>query len=1304
MFTGYGFARKGSGMDRNLERNLARVGAMRDKGDHAKARRKLTDLVQDHPDTPAYRLELARVCLALGDTLAGLSEVRTLLRQYPDERPDALAAVVEHFDATSSLPCAQFLYEDHLARDEHDEVALVLERLTEPQLQQAIERYATKIASLEKHPETGASADPATNATLRLALWASFHCALALKAQDAAAGHACRLLRTSEDERRTLLTLLERLSRTQQLAPVLLTVLGEARLREGRSLEGLSVLLSAAERDRALAARVQAIVEEAMPLIAEKPAVLRTRGHLARLQGRHDEAVALYREAIALDPQGASSLLQLLAPALKSEGPEARLYALLRIELLARSGDGAALASALDDLRDRLGLAPDKLREVLAPHLGPDAPPTLHAAAGLLAVQGDDHEELARILAAGPPLNHLHGRPLVRALEQRLGLDAAKPELVIDPATGEVVTAPPTTARAPRRDEPAPARRHWLHCLVRLHAAAGDTAGANARLELLWREAQGLSEQEHADLLALTRATYTTIAPTPSALAALLGPLASHGGTPHFGTWLVAAAAADPAGLTELGDALIDAASLDVGHARVLGQALALLDGPARDALAWPATAARLFGGDEEGALRELDAIAAASADGEGRALRLLLAYGEQRPPRTDVALAAARLLRMDDQLDQAIAVVCPALEHDPRHADEAALFFESVLADEPERADVWLAYLDGLLRAGHWQRLTQVLPRAEQALPAAEIGRLRGYRARLLYEEGDLNGALQESELALQLADPPLGLLTDLLQAILTVKPGLARAHKLLGDAARAAGRLDDALRAHGQALRCDPSLQSEILHATRRATAQRQLGGEDCLALARFYLDAGRGDEAVRAYNETLQLTPDRASEVAGDLGDYLDGAGPFPALLQPLTQALRLTGRTEDTERACTALYAHDPSRADWIFKELALLEAARPDEVGPVRARARILLAEKRAEDLERLIGAALERLAGLPASWELTREFAAVIRGETMLVLAASAAAGAGHRAQAWEWLDQWTTAAATPSREYVRACAVLESLGGDDLSWPRRDVMHRVHLRGKRPDLALAALPAPGELAPGDLDAAWKALEALRPLLGDEPAVHLQRARYLHARGEAEAALAELATIGGEGDTAVASDLGPDEAALRRETLTLRGLLLTELGRHDEARRTMQDLPRAPGPRAEALDPLRQARPDEALRQLAQPCEEPAQEQTRRLAQAELLVLLGRPLEAAERLRTMPLSGTACLLPDAQRERALWLLAHGEECRGAWAQACACYRLLAQLSEDEERVRSWHNWSYGRLLEQTVETTPLVLEKTAVLV
>jgi tetratricopeptide (TPR) repeat protein len=957
-------------MDRNCERNLQKAELLRVKGDLARARRKLAEWVQEHPDTPPYRIELARACLDLGDAHAGLTELRALLRQYPDLHPDALAVVTDHFRATANLPCAQFLFEDHLARGEHEEAALILEPLAEAQLRQALERYATKLASLDTHRELAIGGDGGSR---RLALWGSFHFALALKDFDGAAAHGTQLVRADEGARGALLALLDRRARTQQTPPRLLALLGEARAREGRTLEGLSALLAAAERDRELIGAVEEIVAEITPLLTDATALLRTRGHLARLAGRHEEAVIRYREAVARDPQGTASLIELLSPAAEADGPEARPYALLRLELLARAGDGPALGAALEHLRTRPWLDAAELKTVLASHLEESATPSVTANAALLAIATDDAENLDRLLAGGPALGQTRITPLARAIELRLGLPPVQAELVSDPITGELTIAAATTTVPGAMASTADLRR-WLPALVRLHVATGDAAGVNARLPLLWSISDDLTDEPWRELCDLTRTAFAAVTPAATSLIALIGPLARRGDGELLRPWLAAATALEPTELEELAEALVTAAITDPDQARVLREALA---GPEINAVRYvlPRAAARLFAGDEAGGLHDLATLATTRPDLETRTLDLLLTHARLHPGRGDVALAAARLLRVDDRLDEAMALLGPVFERDAARVEEVGLFFESLLAAEPERAEIWMPYLEGLAAAGRFRRLSELLPRAEQTLPAARIGHLRAFRARLLCEEGNPADALTECELALQLADPPLAVLADLLRAVLAADPGLARAHKLLGDVLGAAGDLQEALRAHGRALRCDPARQTEVLHSVRRLAGRRLLGAAECLALARFYLEAGRGDDASAAYLESLQIESGTAAEVASDLGDAGNGDAPFPSLLQPLARAWRLLGQVEPAATVCTTLYAFDTSRADWIFRELSLLEAAHPEVLAPVRARAHILLAEHRADDVPRLLEAALRRLRDPGAKRQLAREFA-----------------------------------------------------------------------------------------------------------------------------------------------------------------------------------------------------------------------------------------------------------------------------------------------------------------------------------------
>ncbi len=1301
-------------MDKNFERNLIKIEGMRTKGELAKARRKLAELVQDHPDTPDYRLELARVCLELGDSRAGLLELRHLLRRQPARRAELFAVVEAHFQATADPYAAQFLLEDHIGRADGDGALLVLERLTEAQIEQLRERFAARLENIGGQSEDG---EPQP---VRLARWGGLFCALALKRHEEAADHAVWLLRNDEQGGKVLMALLERRSRSTQVPPPLLAVLGEARVREGRTLDGLSALLGAAERDRASLPRIEAILELLAPQLGAAPAALRARGHLARLAGRHDAAIARYREAVASDPQGIRSLLELITPA--KDGPETKPYTLLRLELLARAGDGAVLASALEQLRQAAWIEPGELRAAIAPGLAASPPdPSLIVAAAMLAARSGDTAGLEELLPACAGLPRDLQASVARAVASRLGQRPAAEEMVTDPITGEQVRAErdPQEATA----DLAPQERvTWLRLLARLQAAVGDAAGANASLAALW----GQSPPD-ADLLPFTREILASVPPAASMLSAALPAAAGRGELQVLLPWFAAVPYDDPEAQRAVEDTLTALALQDAAHARALCEG----NTPARGPLALPLAVARLRAGDAQRGLRELSALVATRPDLEGRELEILLACCGGTDAPADLALAAARALRLEGRLDEAAAVLRPAFEHDPSRAEEICLFYESLLADEPERSGIWLAYLDGLLRAGRWRRLAQLLPEAEARLPAAEIGRLRVYRARLLFEGGELEGALSECELVLQLADPPLDLLQELLRSTLAVNPGLGRAHRLLGAAAFAGDRFEEGLRCCAQALRCEPALQTEILHTVRRLAEKRVRNASSCLALARFYLDCGRGDDAAASYQEALQADPGSAAAVAADLHDAAAQDAPFGSLLQPLAQALRLAGRLDEAETAYTALYARDRSRVEWIFRELAQLEGAAPEAPQPLRARARILLAEKRASDLERLLTAALERRDRAELRWQLAREFvAAFAQSPAVPLLAAAAAADTGHREHALKWLRDWAARRdRLDGRDYERALAVLAALGEERGEWIEREARCRVHLLGGRPDLALAALPGPTGLDDEQLAFGWASLEALPAPLREAREARLQRARYLAALGRPEQVLAELAGP------------APDDGApaeLRREAAALRTQALAALGRHEEALQSIREMLRAPEAQEEALAVLRlthaaeaesltasrggsaaltpedrrevasrlahAGRVAEGLRLLAEPCSEPAQEQARRVAEAQLLALDDRPMEALERLRAVPLTGEACLLAPAARAAALWLRAHGEEARGGWAAACACYRALGALPGDPESARRWWSWSYGRLLEESVSGTSLVLEKTATLV
>lgn len=797
--------------------------------------------------------------------------------------------------------------------------------------------------------------------------------------------------------------------------------------------------------------------------------------------------MARYREAVARDPQGAASLIELLSPAAEADGSEARPYALLRLELLARAGDGPALGAALERLRACPWLDTAELKTLLASHLEQSAAPSVAASAALLAITTDDPENLDHLLAGGPALGRTQLAPLARAIEQRLGLPPAQPELVSDPITGELTVAATTADPAGATASPQDLRR-WLPALVRLHVATGDAAGVNARLPLLWKSSDDLPDGPWRELCELTRAAFATVTPTAANLVTLIGPLTRRGDGSLLRPWLAAATAAEPAELEALAEALVAAAEADPSQAAALREALAGSDISAAG-FVLPRAAARLFGGDEAGALHDLAALAATRPDLEARILDLLLAHARRHPGRGDVALAGARLLRVDDRLDEAIALLSPVFARDAARVEEVGLFFESLLAAEPERAEIWMPYLDGLAAAGRFRRLGELLPRAEQALPAASIGRLRALRARLLCEEGNPADALTECELALQLADPPLAALADLLRSVLAADPGLARGHKLLGDVLGAAGDLQEALRAHGRALRCDPARQTEILHSVRRLAGRRLLGAAECLALARFYFEAGRGDDAATAYLEALQIDGGMAAAVVSDLADTGAGDAPFPSLLQPLARALRLLGRPEPAATVCTTLYAFDTSRADWIFRELSLLEEAHPEALPPVRARAHILLAERRGEDVPRLLEAALRRLRDPAAKRQLAREFAPHLSARLIAEAESSA--------------DAAPPAAITPTPEEDAGPDLTNDDAGPAPETAADDPMPATTSRdGGAPPRETASVATPETAAdPTARDQAEQVAEAQRQAVADRPLEAIRRLRHVPLSG-----------------------------------------------------------------------------------------------------------------------------------------------------------------------------------------------------------
>ncbi len=1126
--------------DRNLERNLARLEGLRARGGLAKVRRKLEELVREQPGTPDYRRELARACLDLGDMPAGLTEIRHLMRQQPAQRGEWRELVSQDLLAHGNPMAAQFLLEDSLGRGEHDEAQAFLEQLAEEQLDQLAQRYLVKIDNLERHQAVeSAGASAADAPPLRLARWCIFHCALARKRCDAAAQQGARLLTAGDEERQRLLQLLERRQRQAAAAPPLLALLGEARLLSGRHVDGLVALFGAAERDPALVPAIEKVCERLAPMLGELPALARTRGHLARLTGRSEEAIVWYRRAIAADPEGAASLLDLLPAAGEAAAP----YVPLRLELLALAGNPEALAAALQQMR-AAGQPAASLRAALNPHLEAQQPNAAVVVCALqLALDAGAADDLERMAPVCARLSGAQLRKAIRAVEQGLCLEPVETAMVPDPITGEMVPAAapiPAARTAPAAGQ----RRAGLRFLARLHAAAGDAAGAAKRLHQMWREQDGEPERL-AELFALTHELAGAIAPTASLVASMVDPAVQQGHVDLLASLCAGIADDDADEMRQLERQLIAAARSAPAVAAALRRGLEGGAAGSQARLDIARAAAGLFGGAEARAVAELEALAGLDPQREMAALDLLLARCAASPPDASATLAAARLLRLDDRLDEAAELLRPLLAGGPADAERASLFCESVLADQPQHVPVWRCYLESLLRGGAHRRLRQVLPEAEQRLPATEIGRLRVYRARLLFEDGDLAGAVAEGELVLQLADPPLDLLAALAADVTAADDSLGRAHRLAGSVALARGDTQAGLAALARALSREPRLRAEIIHQVGRLEQDGRLPAGAWIELGRFYLQVERPEEASHALLEALRREPASAAAVCDLLQPAVERAAQPAPLLPPLARALWHAGRHDEAAAAHLRLLATDPSRLDWILKELALVEAAAPDDPDAARCRVRVLLQAGRYEQAGALLAAQPQRAAQLLPPPRLVDQ------------------------AEAGVVLDAW---AALPAE--------------------------------------LTALP------------------------------HMQELNSLYWR-----ALAGEQATGG----AAAPDAALAEAAETSES-------------------------------------------DEAARQACL------------LRRAEQLAAEDRLLEAADLLRPAPLSGPDCRLDEEEQARALWLLAHGEEARGNFPAALACYRRLAVLPGEHEAVRRWRNWSYGQFLRRAQEEAPLIIEKTTLLV
>ena len=305
---------------------------------------------------------------------------------------------------------------------------------------------------------------------------------------------------------------------------------------------------------------------------------------------------------------------------------------------------------------------------------------------------------------------------------------------------------------------------------------------------------------------------------------------------------------------------------------------------------------------------------------------------------------------------------------HAPGDEASAAPFLDWGLITEPPDARPYFvpaAYADGLarLRQGEYAGAVASFEAAVAADPLTTAG------------DAGSRDRLAAAGAALRRGDLPAAL--ERLQALTADEPGNAEAHRILGNALRAAGRHEDSFAALSTAVGLQPW--------NDRAR----------VALADVLIAGGRTAEAAQALRETVAVAPDaglaylRLGEVSSTLRDYESARQAFEGAIRvhPLvgtdTLYRRLAGlpraREADDARAveqqrqrvtldlnnAAARLALGAALLDAGDNEGARIEllAALLVEPGHVEANATLALASLRLDDHDGAIAAARRALAG-----------------------------------------------------------------------------------------------------------------------------------------------------------------------------------------------------------------------------------------------------------------------------------------------------------------------------------------------------
>lgn len=1132
------------GLGHNLEKNLQKARALRDRGDLARALELLQAWAEKHEDTPHYYYEAALVAFELEDPTSGIHALKTLLRRFPDTREKILGACADQYRDHPSLALGEFLVEHHLASRRFDEAVETIDALTAEDARIFAKRVRMRHQSLQATPNTPEPKLQQVESARLMAAHAVEDAALFLDATRA-------LLALGPELHEDVAALGEKEGPDRR--PPIRFALGCCHRAAGDVAAASRAWVQAARADATLLEPARECLTDCEPDDDERGEWLAARGRVDLLGGDMAAAEENLRRAGEADPSLREGVLEDLDAAEEStdDGLTEGLSRLrLRLLVVLDRHDEAARYSRR--LLESERVSAHDVRRLMGEGKEGDQDTGLRVALAEAAIR--DHD-LAAAAAQANDLPDSEGDSLRRLVD---ALEEVRDQW--DPDTLQPL----------------------LSLAAVLSSRAREEERANRHLESMWAQAQIDAEAG----LPVTMRCLETIRPSRELLGRAFASLLDAGlgeGTHRLVVSLFGHGESGPAADTpdaggfqtvDFGGSDAIDFDLDLGELQqdvsedLAGAFLAVLEEKPERAtlllevldrapselnlhqkLRHPIAYAALLARDYDRALGEFTVLQVTA--GEETTARLhdyLLEAVDADPEATSVRIALADLQADQGRWLESAQQLAESLRRTPGRSEEVCRHFDALLGRAPadEIGPLWTLYAEALFDAGRFDQLREVCRRGIECGDRSAIARLKLLAIRVMVEEGRLSEALSALQGQLDHEHGDVGRLIEILEAILRAHPGSAAAHFLLGVARHRAGQPVAALDSWTRAAEADEKLAPRVDEKLEQLQAHASVGGDELFAIAEYHRHRDRLPEAAALYERTVRLEPELAGRILGELEDLLHQKEADLDLLLALASAARVDGRVQLGCDLLSRVDQGDPARIEPVLTGFRQLRESAPDDLRPVGAVARVLLRHRMQDAAGRTVAE-----CGRDERFELTdrvtmlEEFHRRCPDDPRLALVYADLLGRSGRVDAAAEILE--TPAIQVGVDAPAAARVVESLRETEPGRARLGLLHHDFLlRSGRIDEALGVLPEPESLDAATLVEVVDRLETQREVALQHEDLASRLGRALWTQGRHVDALETL-------ETAI-ERLRPEAASPLRWDLVH---LLTMSGRGQESRRVL---------------------------------------------------------------------------------------------------------------------------------------------------